>query len=312
MTSVAWHENRMYLAFGWDGTWDYSDLWVSETANPRTTWKRIYGQNSIGDMAWLDRSYTNATSFNGELHWLGGFRNTQSYKVISQHVSIKNGINVSIWQQPPWEAREAQGTGVLNSKLYMIGGVTYYYPDPGSSLRCFDDVWAMDTDGEWVQVLTSAPWGKLRSFGMQVLGGVFHIWGGFDSYNNVKNKHYTWDGINAPVALPDMPEGNAVFYHGVVDGKLCMVGGNNGSSQHAKVRTWDNVNGWVQHDDFPGGALVGMQMGVSPASGSLPEEAFIPYPSTNSSGWNIKAEFWGMTLDPDPVFTRYPYCTMDP
>lgn len=320
MHAMTWHDGQMYLAFGWDGTWDYTDVWRTLNGDPRGTWKRIMGsENGQGDMIWQPRSYVLGTSFNGEIHWLGGYQYGATGNVIKEHVSTKDGHSVSIWQAPPWEAREAQMTAVLNNKLYMIGGITYLPPldsGPPGTLRAFDDAWSLNLDGDWTQEMTGAPWGKIRNGGALVHGGVIHIFGGFNSQNVLQNCHYTWDGINAPVQLPDMPIANGSFFYFELGGRIWMLGGSLGSSsypfQHDSVYSWDSVNGWVQHADFPGGITVGQRAAVAPAAGGNPDEAFIIYPAHTTPSWSIKAQVWGATFDGTTlVWTRHTGSTLD-
>jgi hypothetical protein len=256
MQASHFHNGEAYHLAGWDGTYHFYDVWRTANGDPGNEWKRIYGPTDSGDNIFTRRSYVLAQSYNGELHFVGGYNPGFPGNVIRDHWSTKDGKQWSRWQQPGWEAREAYGLTVMGDKMYLSGGVTYSNPDPGYHLRAFADVWAFDVNGDWTLVLDDAPWGKRRSHGWEYLNGYLWLWCGYNSQNELQSDLWRWDGINPPEQMTSFPcPARGSFISCVVNNQLIMMGGTldaAGDIQTNEIWSYSPVaDSWTKHSTPP-------------------------------------------------------------
>jgi hypothetical protein len=315
MDAAAWHDGAAWLTGGWDGTYYFFDTWRSP--NPAAAWHRVYGPTPPGDNIFDRRCYHHAVSFNGELHFFGGFNDhiEPVSKVLRDHWSTRDGRQWTRWLTPPWEAREAYGLVIAHNKIVLIGGVTYLNPDPGYHLRAFADVWAYDANG-WALVNTYAPFGKRRSMGCAVLDDVIHVWGGLNSQNILQNDHWqSTDGGVTWTRLPDAPwSPRGPFHFCAASGRLWMLGGNlaqYGGQDVNDVWSYNPLTArWTQHPTPPWAGRVGSAVIVKPGlfdeifliggmSGSPPNRTYYGdvWSSMDGDSW---VRHSNSTLDVDP------------
>lgn len=320
MQATHWHDGEAYHVAGWDGgAAMFSDTWRTLDGDPGGEWGRLYGPASgtnnvpTGDNIFPRRSYHLAQSFNGELHFPGGYSKDYTGKVIRDHWSIGDGgRKFSQWQPPPWEAREAYGLAASPTMMALAGGVTYLNPDPGYHLRAFADVWAFDLNGDWTLAISNAPWGKRRSPGFEYLGGYFWLWGGYDSQNNQKSDLWKWDGVNAPVQMPVPPwSARGSFFSCVANGRLWMMGGTTdqaGLVQNNEVWSCDPATGeWAQHANAGWSARFGCRALVEPGT---PDTIYIIGGATGAGTSRVfHGDVWS-TQDGD-TWTRHNDSTLD-
>lgn len=265
-----WHDGQAYVAFGWNGLAHLSDVWRTLNGDPggRFTYLPPPHWNNGHDF-FVERSYVGVESFNGELHFVGGYNPASIGNVIGDHSSIGDGgRKFSQWQAPPWEAREAVGLAACSTHMMMSGGVTYLNPDEGYHLRAFDDVWKLDLNGDWSLGLSNAPWGKRRSHGWEYLDGHWWLFGGMDSQNKLKSDLWKWDGVNPPTQMPPPPwSPRGVFFSCAANGKLWIFGGFDGQNYSNNVYSYNpETDNWICHVDADWSGMTGQRALVMPGS----------------------------------------------
>jgi hypothetical protein len=268
------HNGAHWIIGGWDGTYHFFDVWRSTDMQ---SWQRVFGPTVnlgptyAGDNIFDRRSYFAAISYNGELHFFGGYNDLypdNASKVLRDHWSTRTGAEWTRHATPPWEAREAYGLVVNDNKVVLIGGVTYINPDPGWHLRAFSDIWAMDSNYEWQLVCANAPFGKRRSMGCVAIDGAIYVFGGFNSQNVLQADMWksvdggaTWTQLATPPWSARGP-----FHYCEANGKAWVLGGNTaqlGGSDLNDVWSFDPfTETWTSHGNATWAPRVGSQMFV--------------------------------------------------
>lgn len=213
------------------------------------SWKRVLDQ-----APWRPRTYFSAATLDDRIYIFGGFAPRPPSNVLGDVWSSTNGIG---WRQEAsdaaWEEREHYGVGVLNEKIYLYGGVTYFRPAEGSDarLRAFSDVWSSVDGYRWELENGSAPWKDRRGFGFAVHDGHIWLFGGFDSRDRPHNDVWkSADGKSWNLVSSSAPwRERGTLAHLAFDGQLWVLGGNSSKkrSVNGEGDVWASTDGivWV-------------------------------------------------------------------
>ncbi len=201
--------------------------------------------------------------------------------------------------------RTAHITGVLNNKLFLMGGqriVQFVDPDwPGAPAKVFNDIWSSTDGASWTQVQTAGPIWSPRGYVSETVehqGRMWMIGGGLSddpTVGRMEREYYndvwsTADGVKwEPV--PDQPPFSPRFWHNVksYDGRLWVINGYDGNTL-GRGRMADNLRDvWYSSD------------GKNWYDAS-PPESFAPRHA--GTAWVFKNELFvgsGNAMDTDPA-----------
>lgn len=280
MFANTWHEEdgQGYLFGGRRDPYDFNDGWRTKNGDPAGEYLRLSGHGSGGANIWTPRSYITAEPFRRKVHIVGGFDINKPNYMAGGHFAYANGgRDLTIYPEPPLEAREAYGLTDLDDLLVLIGGVTYKDPVSPNPLRAFADGWGFDKFGRWHEVITDAPWGEIRSHGQEKLNNYLWLWGGYNSADQLLDKLWRWDGVNAPVEKAPLPVPTGGAITCAANGKLWNICGsikvNGVTVQTRAVSSYDpSTDEWSPHNDFPSEERFGGRALVRPGT---PDRIFV-------------------------------------
>jgi len=229
---VAHDDGQLWLTGGFDGTFYKGDIWSSSNG---TTWTKASSSDSAfsarsehqmvsfagslfviggtnGSTAYNDVWQSNSgsgnwssvttlpsgyfghqvTSFNNKLYLLGGADGSGN---LTNDV-LTSDTGSSGWTQVPdpgasfiFTPRKYHQAIEFGGYLYVIGGTT--------ASGDVNDIWRMDTAGNWTAPVSSAPFSARHSFQLEVYDNKMWLIGGIDASNNKLNDVWsTSDGIH--------------------------------------------------------------------------------------------------------------------
>ncbi len=177
------------------------------------TWTR-----AASHAPWQTRCYHSTVVFKNKIWILGGYHEsvTQRYSLNDIWCS-EDGVSWTlVTDNAPWSIRYGMGVGVLDDRLWLIGG---------SSDDGLNDVWYSDDGATWTQATAQAQWSPRHWFASAVFDNKLWVLGGIGptSQNDV---WYSSDGVDwiqatdhAPWLSRDSPA-SVVF-----NGRLWIMGG---------------------------------------------------------------------------------------
>ncbi|MFH0947515.1 MAG: FG-GAP-like repeat-containing protein [Elusimicrobiota bacterium] len=247
---------RLYVSGGWDGSSNYSTVWMSSiTANGTIgNWTTLTSMPAV--------RYGHAMSIWNERLYVSGGSDSNTVWMASITANGTIGSWTTLNTMPA--ARDSHGMAVWNGRLYVTGGYSYV---TGGSV--YSTVWMAPLNSEgtvnsWTDLTPTAPLpDETSGHGMSIWNGRLYVSGGRDGTDNVKNTvlmaNINADGIGAwdttLTAMPDVRKDHAMS---AWNGRLYITGGSNNVPPYACSTVWMSsitANGtigiWIPLNSMP-------------------------------------------------------------
>jgi N-acetylneuraminic acid mutarotase len=254
-----------------------SNTSLVEVYNPLT--------NSWGSAAPIptNRAYAQAGVINGQIYVLGGCINSDCSSGVTNVLERYDPVS-NTWAAlaPMPTVRTSFAVGVINGKLYVVGGWTFCAPCglPIPDLDVYDPVtntWASKAP---TPTAVGGPGGG-------VINGKFYLVGGrLDNVTAVGTLQVYDPSTDTWTTQPSMPTARYALGAGVVNGILYAVSGNDSAQLRLiTVEAYDPVsNNWTT---------------VAP----IPAAAYQPTPATINEVMYVAGNVGGVTVEPLQAFT---------
>ena len=152
------------------------------------------------------RYYHTMVTFNGALWTIGGYQRVSGLSDTVTN-SVACSTNGTTWYEmgtPGTCPRYLSGAAEHNGKLFVIGGSA-----TSDSTTATNDIWCTEDGLTWSCIITNAPFGRRRAFGLVSTGNRMYLVGGMVAsgvYTNDIWKSYdgkTWEQVAVSNAFPN-------------------------------------------------------------------------------------------------------------
>ena len=189
------------------------------------TWEKVV------DKAPFSRRYDHASvTFDEKLWVIGGYDPTQRGQEDGYREDVWSSIDGSEWtlvtDDAPWKGRRGHAVAVLDGYIYLSGGFSVD-GETGERGYC-RDVWRSSDGEEWVQLTSSAAWGKRMNHAMVASGDTLYLFGGMK--NGITYYDDMWessDGVTWTQVTDGTLPGRRAAFAAVSDdeGVIYLMGG---------------------------------------------------------------------------------------